>query len=138
MKMLASFSKAEDAHLLRARLEGSGIAAYVRDEHMVTADWLYSNAIGGVKVDVADEDFDTALVFIEPQAAERSPAMSPPHSAWHFVTVLFAVAACTFIVVAVRNGVIAHPGKYAVPAGFGIGFGALAVVLSLLRNRARQ
>lgn len=61
MKTVASFSKPMDAHMLRAKLEGSGIAAYVRDEHMVTLDWLASNAIGGVKVDVADEDYERAL-----------------------------------------------------------------------------
>jgi hypothetical protein len=60
MKTLATFSKPMDAHLLIARLEGSGIRAYLRDENMVTLDWLASNAIGGVKVDVGDEDFARA------------------------------------------------------------------------------
>lgn len=84
MRTLASFSKAEDAHLLRARLEGSGIAAYVRDENMVSVDWLYSNAIGGVKVDVADEDFIAARELLAADhgvpaatAAQVSPSSSP-------------------------------------------------------------
>ena len=54
-----------DAYLLRARLEGSGITAYVRDENLVTLDWLYSNAVGGVKVDVMDEDYERALEVFE-------------------------------------------------------------------------
>ena len=57
MKNLAEFSKPIEAHMLIAKLEGSGIRAFIRDEHMVTLDWLASNAIGGVKVDVEDEDF---------------------------------------------------------------------------------
>jgi hypothetical protein len=61
MKTLASFNLPMDAYLLRARLEGSGIASYIRDENLVTLDWLYSNAVGGVKVDVMDEDYDQAL-----------------------------------------------------------------------------
>jgi hypothetical protein len=61
VKTIAAFSKPMDAHLLIARLEGSGIKAYARDENMVTLDWLASNAIGGVKVDVADEDYTKAL-----------------------------------------------------------------------------
>jgi len=64
MKTLASFNLPMDAHLLRARLEGSGITAYVRDENLITLDWLYSNAVGGVKVDVMDEDYEKALELL--------------------------------------------------------------------------
>ena len=53
------------AYLLRARLEGSGITSYVRDENMVAVDWLYSNALGGVKLDVADEDYERARQILE-------------------------------------------------------------------------
>src|SRR5437016_5327307 len=61
--------------MLIARLQGSGIAAFARDEHMVTLDWLASNAIGGVKVDVDDEDFDRALALMAaPPSAEDFPA----------------------------------------------------------------
>jgi hypothetical protein len=54
-----------DAYLLRARLEGSGITAYVRDENLITLDWLYSNAVGGVKVDVMGEDYESALELLD-------------------------------------------------------------------------
>jgi Putative prokaryotic signal transducing protein len=74
MKTVASFSKPMDAHLLIARLEGAGIAAYARDENMVTLDWLASNAVGGVKVDVADEDFARALTLV----AEERPLEAAP------------------------------------------------------------
>lgn len=70
MKTVASFSMAMDAYLLRSRLEGSGIAAFVRDEHMVTLDWLASNAVGGVKVDVADEDYEKAMEILDSDEAE--------------------------------------------------------------------
>jgi hypothetical protein len=56
MTTVATFTKAEDAHLLRMRLEAYGIEAFLWDENMIQMDWLYSNAIGGVKVQVADED----------------------------------------------------------------------------------
>jgi hypothetical protein len=65
MRTLASFSQPVEAHLLRLRLENEGITAYLRDEHLVTFDWLYSNAVGGVKVDVADEDYERALEVLE-------------------------------------------------------------------------
>ena len=64
MMTLASFSQPMGAYLLRARLEGSGITSYVRDENMVAVDRLYSNALGGVKLDVADEDYERALQIL--------------------------------------------------------------------------
>lgn len=70
MKTIASFTTPMDAHLLIARLEGSGVKAYIRDEHMVSVDWLYANAIGGVKVDVADEDLDRALELLDAEPAD--------------------------------------------------------------------
>ena len=60
MQTIASFAKAEDAHNLRAFLAGSGITAFVRDENIVAVDPLYSNAIGGVKIDVSDDDYEQA------------------------------------------------------------------------------
>ena len=65
MTTIARFSKPEEAHLLRTRLEAGGIAAYVQDEHMVQMDWLYSNAIRGVRVQVADDDLDGAYSILE-------------------------------------------------------------------------
>ena len=65
MKTIAAYNNPMDAHLVRARLEGSGIAAYLRDENMITLDWLTANAIGGIRIDVADEDYERALEVLE-------------------------------------------------------------------------
>jgi cell division septation protein DedD len=64
MRTIAAFNHADQAHFLRSRLEGSGIGAHVRDEHMVSLDWLAALAVGGVKVDVADEDYEAALAML--------------------------------------------------------------------------
>jgi hypothetical protein len=73
MKTLAAFSKPIDAHLLIARLKGNGITAFARDENVVTLDWLMSNAIGGVKVDVADEDYERAVAVMDsPPGSEEN------------------------------------------------------------------
>ncbi len=71
MKTIATFTSPMDAHMLVARLEGSGIAAFTRDENMISLDWLASNAIGGVKVDVADEDVEKALAVLNAATAEE-------------------------------------------------------------------
>ena len=64
MKTIATFSKPEEAHLFRTRLEAAGIAAFVQDEYFVQNNWLWSNAIGGVRVQVADEDCDAVREFL--------------------------------------------------------------------------
>jgi len=78
MKTVARFTKAEDAHNLRAFLEGSGIAAFVRDESVVAADPLLANAIGGIRVDVGDSDLRHSLDLISTVSNHRSPATDEP------------------------------------------------------------
>lgn len=51
---VASYPDAIQAHLARGRLEAEGIGAIVADEHYVSANWMMSNAIGGVKVQVSE------------------------------------------------------------------------------------
>ncbi len=63
MTTIASFNKAEEAHLLRMRLEAAGIPAYLRDETMSQV-WGASLDLGGVKVDVDDKDADAARAVL--------------------------------------------------------------------------
>jgi hypothetical protein len=53
---IASFSHPEEAYIVSTKLESEGIRSFVADAHTVTANWLYSNAIGGVKVQVRESD----------------------------------------------------------------------------------
>ena len=75
LKTIATFNKPEDAHNLRAFLEGFGIAAFVRDEHMAAS---YALAIGGVRVEVEDADYEKSVAFLagtpagEPEAGDLS------------------------------------------------------------------
>src|SRR3954464_9164202 len=64
METIATFSKPEDAHLLRMRLEAAGIEAFVQDENVIQMDWLLSNAVGGVRVQVGNDDVAAALDLV--------------------------------------------------------------------------
>ena len=44
-----------DANIAKASLESEGIPAHIADEHTVNMQWLYSNAIGGVRLFVPEE-----------------------------------------------------------------------------------
>lgn len=52
MVTVAIFSFPHEAHIARAKLESEGIPAAVADEHTINMQWLYSNALGGAKVQV--------------------------------------------------------------------------------------
>ncbi len=62
---LAAYTTAPEAHIVRGRLESEGIAAVVADEHMVGANWFYSQAIGGVRVLVPESELKRAKEILQ-------------------------------------------------------------------------
>ncbi len=79
MTTIAQFSKAEDAHLLRLRLEAAGIEVFIQDENTVQVDWLLSDAIGGVRVQVADKDVEAAteILYADPAPVPADRPICP-------------------------------------------------------------
>jgi tetratricopeptide (TPR) repeat protein len=61
---IATFSHVLEAHIVKGRLETEGIWSFVADENTVVANWLYSNAVGGVKLQVREEDVDAAQLIL--------------------------------------------------------------------------
>jgi hypothetical protein len=57
---VATFSYPAEAYLASAKLESEGIQSTVADDYIVTIYWMLSNAIGGVKLQVREEDAETA------------------------------------------------------------------------------
>jgi hypothetical protein len=78
METIATFSKPEEAHLLRMRLEDVGVRAFLRDENIVQLDWLYSNFIGGVRLQVFPEDVQAAAEFLAADAGVPGAAVEAP------------------------------------------------------------
>jgi len=52
------------ADIVRGRLEAEGIPAILGNRHLVTAEWWYSQAMGGVQVMVPSEFIDEAREII--------------------------------------------------------------------------
>lgn len=76
----ARFSYPAEAHLAAAKLESEGIPAFVADEHTVIANWMYSGALGGVKVWVKETDLEAArqvLDYREPPSLEKETEACP-------------------------------------------------------------
>jgi hypothetical protein len=58
---IARYSLPYEAHLDRARLESEGIVSVIADEYTINMDWLYSNALGGVRLQVDEADQSRAV-----------------------------------------------------------------------------
>jgi hypothetical protein len=62
---IATFGQAWEAHLAAGKLEAEGIAAVIADENIVgTGGGLYTNMVGGVKLQVPQVDADRALAAL--------------------------------------------------------------------------
>lgn len=63
---VATFDMPHKADLARLALEEAGIRAEVNDREIVAMDWLLMNAVGWIKLQVAEADAERALVVVEP------------------------------------------------------------------------
>lgn len=57
---LRRFRDLSEAIVARAVLESAGMFCFLRDENVVRLDWAYSNAVGGISLEVRPEDVDEA------------------------------------------------------------------------------
>jgi hypothetical protein len=90
MTTIATFTLPEDAHLFRTFLESRGIEGFVLDEHFVQLFWHYSNAVGGVRVAVNEEDADDARNLHQEymSSLRAGPYPLQPVRAWPVVILL--------------------------------------------------
>ncbi len=58
---IATFRDLPEAYLAIGKLESAAIEAYLDDEEIISMDWFWSNAMGGVKLRVHEDDADAAF-----------------------------------------------------------------------------
>lgn len=63
--LLCSFDNYIPAHIVLGRLKDEFITCYLQDEYTVTIDPLLSNAIGGIKLMVAEAQIDRAKEILQ-------------------------------------------------------------------------
>ena len=66
--LLATFDNYIPAHIAMGRLKDHFINCYLQDEYTVTIDPLLSNAIGGIKLMVAEQQAERALEILNTEA----------------------------------------------------------------------
>lgn len=62
---VARYTFPYEAQIAWSRLDAEGIPAYIADEHTINMQWLYSNALGGVRVQVPTEYEEVAREILE-------------------------------------------------------------------------
>ena len=71
---VARFRDLPEALLAQGKLESCGIPSYLADSELVRTDWLYSNAIGNMRLQVKPEDAEEALALLEEPPPESFSA----------------------------------------------------------------
>ena len=77
MTIIAAFPTIELAYLAASRLECAGIEIEIRDEAIATLNWLYSPAVGGVKIAVDEADVADAEAILREPATEEGILVCP-------------------------------------------------------------
>jgi hypothetical protein len=62
---LKTFDNSIDANMLRCQLELEGIQSYLKDENTITTNPLYNVALGGIKLQVFEQDYTNAKTYLE-------------------------------------------------------------------------
>lgn len=62
---IKTFTYPHEAYVMRGRLESEGIQTFLKDEMTVQVYNFYSNAVGGVKLQVPAEDAEKALKILD-------------------------------------------------------------------------
>lgn len=63
-----AYSKPWEADIARAALEAAEIPVIMKDDNTVSMNWFYSNAIGGVRLEVPEEFAEQAVKLLSATA----------------------------------------------------------------------
>ena len=76
--LLCTFDNYIPAHITLGRLEEEGINCWLQDENTVTVTPMFSNAVGGIKLMVAEPHYPRAAELLKEFTAEQKKNMSCP------------------------------------------------------------
>lgn len=62
---ICRYSFPYEAHVARALLESEGIPVFLADEHTINMQWLYSDALGGVRLQVPEAFVERAVTLLQ-------------------------------------------------------------------------
>ncbi len=74
MIVIARYSFPHQALLAKSSLEVAGIPCFIADEYTINMQWLYSDAMGGVRLFVEEADVEKALEVLNTDYSEAVDA----------------------------------------------------------------
>jgi hypothetical protein len=78
--VVRAFLHAHEAHMACSALQAAGLHASLKDANIVAVNWLYSNAVGGVKLLVPIEEVAAAREILDTPAEPDKGDESPTHA----------------------------------------------------------
>jgi len=75
-KNIMTFTYPHEAYIVKGRLESDGIPVQIRDELTTQVNNFYSNAIGGVKLLIPQEDYKRAMEILIKTGQIKEPEKS--------------------------------------------------------------
>jgi hypothetical protein len=76
MITVATFDNQADAHIAKGRLEAEGLSPVLGDNHLVQTDWLYSAALGGIKLQVPSGEAERARQLLDQDLSAELEALA--------------------------------------------------------------
>lgn len=99
MITVAKFSMPAEAHIAMAKLSSAGIDSFLKDEAVIQLDWTLSNALGGLRLQVHEEDYEDAHAILASKPDNEGLIVCPScHSGDCYVWPLAPVAAALIII----------------------------------------
>src|SRR5688500_18358504 len=74
---ILTFTYPQDAYIIKGRLEAEGIDCFLKDKLTVQVDNFYTNALGGVKLQVKDSDSERASDILKEAGYLREKDFQP-------------------------------------------------------------
>jgi hypothetical protein len=68
---IRQYRELTDAQLAKGALESAGIPAFLRDENVVRMEWVWSNLLGGVRLQVRKQDYEAAEAVLTQPIPEQ-------------------------------------------------------------------
>src|SRR5947209_4484756 len=69
--VLCRYRDLHEAMMAKGALDSAGIPSFMADENTVRMDWMWSNAIGGIRLFVREEDASDAGDLLDQPIPER-------------------------------------------------------------------
>jgi hypothetical protein len=78
---LRQFLTVQEAVMAKSILDSAGIESFLADENVISMNWLWSNALGGVKLQVRKTDVAAASELLEQKLSEAAASAESDEAA---------------------------------------------------------